>query len=121
MKELSVLDLLFIVYAAYLHDLGMSLTETERNRILQSAEFSELVQSWAELSDSINDARTRLQEAKEEEKFKIEAEVFQLQEAALAAYLRQRHAKPERYRGLMESLKEQTKRHDLFEFKGVSF
>lgn len=121
LRDLSVLDILLIVYAAYLHDLGMSVTETERERILQSPEFSEVAQGWEELWEALADARSRLQTAKTEERFPIEAEIFQLQEAALAAYLRPRHAAPEKYRALIKSLEAQTNRHDLFEFRGVSF
>jgi molecular chaperone HtpG len=121
LEQLSVLDHLVIVYSAYLHDMGMSLTELERDRVLKSPDFSDFTQEWEELWDELVDARSRLKAATDPEKFAIETEIFQLHEAALAAYLRPRHATPERYRNLIVSLKIQTKRPDLFEYRGVSF
>ena len=100
LQRLSILDLLVIVYSAYLHDLGMSLTETERARSLATTEFTDLIQEWSELSEALADARRKLSDAKDSKRFPIEAEIFQLQEAALVEYLRPRHATPARYRGL---------------------
>jgi molecular chaperone HtpG len=119
--NLSVLDLLVIVYSAYLHDLGMSLTETERARIIASTEFTDVTQEWTELWDALLDARSRLSGVKDSERFAIEAEIFQLQEAALVEYLRPRHATVARYKSLTDSLKTQANRRDLFELRGVSF
>lgn len=121
LEQLSVLDHLVIVYSAYLHDMGMSLTELERDRVLTSPNFSDFTQEWEELWDELVDARSRLKAAADSEKFAIETEIFQLHEAALAAFLRPRHATPDRYRSLLASLKIQTKRPDLFEYRGVSF
>ena len=121
LKQLSVVEHLVIVYSAFLHDLGMSLTETERDRILQSADFSDFIQDWEELWEALGRARSRLELAGTHEKLAIEREIFQLQEAGLAAYLRPRHATSERYRELIRALKIQTQRPDLFDFRGVSF
>jgi molecular chaperone HtpG len=121
LEQLSVLDHLLIVCAAYLHDMGMALTDTERDRIIGSRDFTDFAQEWGELWDELVDARSRLESATDTEKPMIETEIFQLHEAALAAYLRPRHATPEKYRSLIDILKTQSKRPDLFEFKGVSF
>jgi molecular chaperone HtpG len=121
LQKLSILDLLVIVYSAYLHDLGMSLTETERARILATTEFTDLIQEWSELSEALSDARRKLSDVKDSERFPIEAEIFQLQEAALVEYLRPRHATAVRYRGLTEYLKTQANRDDLFKLRGVPF
>ncbi|HEV2488594.1 MAG TPA: ATP-binding protein [Candidatus Acidoferrales bacterium] len=121
MRQLSILDHLVVVYAAYLHDLGMSLTEKERARIVESTEFLDATSEWQELWDPICDARARLQTVSDGQRASVEAELYQLHEAALANYLRPRHATPERYHELIDLLRNQTNRPDLFEFRGVSF
>lgn len=128
LEALSIAELLLLIYAAYLHDLGMSVTSIERERIITSDEFLDTERSWPELWASISNARTRLQSLTHSgdastaiEITAIEAELFQLQEAGLITYLRPRHATPERYSQLIALLKKVTNRGDLFEFNGVSF
>jgi hypothetical protein len=120
-ERLSCLDLLVIIYASYIHDLGMSLTATERERIISSQEFIETVEDWQEVSDALRTARGRLNSSTDKDRFPLEAEIYQLQEAALALYLRCRHAQPTRYRELITQLKSHSNRPDLFEHRGVSF
>ena len=48
-ESLSELDILVFVYAAFLHDMGMSLTSVERDRIIQSPSFTDEIQSWPAL------------------------------------------------------------------------
>src|SRR5205085_4129903 len=119
--SLSVLECLIIIYSAYLHDMGMCLTSTERNRILASEEFTDTLRGWLEIWDALERARHRINGASEQERLCIETEIYQLQEAGLCAYLRPRHASRERYQMLIDLLKRESGRSDLFEFRGVSF
>lgn len=118
---LSPLEHLIFVYSAYLHDMGMSLTAKERERILASDDFQDSLQASQEISDALPRARKRLESAVDENRLLIESEVYQLQEAALARFLRPRHALPNRYRELIAALKRHSNRPDLFEYRGVSF
>ena len=86
LQTLSALEHLVFLYAAYLHDMGMSLTATERGRILASDDFQDSLQASEEISEALMRARKRLDAANDQNKPIIEAEVYQLQEAALAAY-----------------------------------
>ena len=121
MDSLSVLECLLIIYAAYLHDMGLSFTSVERSRILSSEDFLESLQRWPEIWDALTRARGRLQFASEKERLQAETEIYQLQEAALSAYLRSQHASPGRYRELIERLKSVSSRSDLFQIRAVSF
>jgi hypothetical protein len=120
LRNLSALEHLIIIYAAFLHDMGMALTETERNRIVSSEEFLDSTQEWQELWDALLIARKEAS-VEGEERFLHERKVFELQEAALAAYLRPRHAAPQRYQEFIQTLKVQSNRQDLFQYGGVSF
>ncbi len=119
--NLSVLECLLLIYSAFLHDMGLSITSIERERILESDDFLDSLQQWPEISDALARARSRLQFASDKAKLQLETEIYQLHEAALSAYLRPRHATPERYRALTSRLKTASGRTDLFELRGVSF
>lgn len=119
-ESLTVLDCLVMIFAAYLHDMGMALTATERNRIIASAEFYQEARGWPELWAELAAARASLSRADEASMPEIETRVFQLQEGVLAKLLRARHSSEERYRELIGMLKRDTNRSDLFEFRGVS-
>ena len=112
---------LVLIYSAFLHDLGMSLSASERDKIIRTAEFADVVRSWPELWTALNDARQKLSHVHADDRFPVEAEIFQLQEAALSAILRPRHATPQRYRALIADLKQAAKRNDLFAYRDVSF
>src|SRR6185369_5463495 len=121
LSNLSILDLSMIIYSCYLHDMGMCLTSIERKRILDSDEFIDVLQNWPEVRDALQHSRDSLSTLDAQQRLSVEAEIFQLQEAALCAYLRPRHARPERYRTLINLLKQETHRPDLFELNGISF
>ena len=138
LESLSALECLMIGYAAYLHDLGMCITSPqERKKILDSKDLQDVMVEWPELLNAFKKARKRAEElgylaampglsneeigAFEAERLQLEGEIFQLQEAALVAYLRPRHATEERYHQLCLMLKQVSGRNDLFEFRGISF
>jgi len=121
LKNLSALECAVIIFSAYLHDLGMCLTSIERERVLRQDDFSESLRNWPELWHDLQEARERLNVASDPEKLSIEAYIFQLQEAALCAYLRPIHASPEKYVSLLDQMESLTGRKDLFGVRGVSF
>jgi signal transduction histidine kinase len=120
-KKLSALECTVIVYAAFLHDMGMCLTSTERERIIQGEEFIESLPTWQELWRELESARSRLRSTEGSKRLPLETKIFQLHEAALAAYLRPRHATQERYLELLDRIERQSGRSDLFALNGVSF
>lgn len=121
LDNLTPLDCLILVYSAFLHDMGMVLTSTERSRILKDKKFQETIREWPELANSIQQARLRIKTISEAEKPFVESVVYQLYEAAISSYLRPRHATPERYSQLVEHLKQSANAPDLFCINGVSF
>jgi len=130
LDSISPLECQAFIYSAFLHDLGMSLSSEERKRILATPEYTEEFKEWTALWNALLQARKRLEDlsmthpdeiAREAERLTIETEVFQLQEAALATYLRPRHATAERYAQLAELVKRNSGRSDIFESSGVSF
>lgn len=119
--KLSALELAVLVMSAHLHDLGMVLTSTERFRVLASEEFAEHLRSWPELFQQLQAARAKHATARPTDQLFLEAHIYQLQDAALASFLRPRHAQRDRYANLIEHLKESSGRADLFQVSGVSF
>jgi molecular chaperone HtpG len=121
LDHLSVLECLLLAYSSFLHDMGLSITSVERDRFLTSDEFLDSLQQWPEISDALTRARERLSFSTEKSKLQLETEIYQLQEAALSAYLRPLHATRERYQQLIKRLKAGSGRSDLFEVRGISF
>jgi molecular chaperone HtpG len=120
-ERLSALECYVSVCAAYLHDLGMVLTSTERERIISSEAFQDTVREWPEFAEALQRSRAKLEYAEEAERPSIEAIIFQLQEAALSRYLRPLHATRTRYSELVTLIKRNAGRSDLFAIAGVSF
>jgi signal transduction histidine kinase len=121
LEQLSVVELAVLIMSSYLHDLGMCLTASERKRLLLSPEFSDHLRGWPQLEQEIRTTRAKLRQAGAGEALVLETRLFQLQEAALASFLRRRHAAPDRYAQLTQVLKETAGRADLFQTAGVSF
>ena len=130
LSQLSPLECQAFICSAYLHDLGMVLTSSERKQILGSPEFLDEFRGWSQLWYIYKQACKRLDDiAKSEadetqtasERLLIGTEIFQMQEAALCMFLRPRHAAPERYSQLITNIKHASKRSDLFELRGLSF
>lgn len=122
LNNLSTLELCIIIMSFYLHDLGMVVTQTERERISISADFQEFLQIKTEFSDKLNRLRENLKNENDEvEKLKLETAIYQITEAALAEYLRPLHATKERYEQLIKIIKESSGRNDIFKVLGSSF
>ncbi len=122
LKGLTELDLQLFIYAAFIHDMGMTLTSIERERILKSADFQDEVQGWPALSEAFRSTNTKLSAAdSDDQRSLLAAELYQLQEAGLASYLRPRHGQPARYRELLTRINSTSDRQDLFTNQGVSF
>jgi len=130
LKSLSPLECLCIIYSAFLHDLGLSLTSSEREKIIKSADFVDSMRDWPALWDALSFARKRQDELKtsqletsalEQQRLSIETEIYQLQEAGLSSYLRPLHATRPRYEDIIRLIKHTTHRTDLFNINDVSF
>lgn len=122
MKCLSTLELCILVMSFYLHDLGMVVTQTERERIIVSGDFQEFLQIKTEFSEKLNRLRENLKNENDEiEKLKFETAIFQITEAALAEYLRPLHATKDRYEQLIKIIKDSSARNDIFSVSGSSF
>lgn len=122
--QLSALDLSFLIISFYLHDLGMVVTQTERERIIKTADFQDYLQVKSEFEDKLKRIREKLQEESElseGERLTLETAIYQITEAALADYLRPFHATKERYEQLIKLIKEDSGRADLLTISGVSF
>ncbi|MCY2990876.1 MAG: ATP-binding protein [Planctomycetota bacterium] len=121
LNRLSPLECALIVDAAYLHDLGMSLTSVERKRVIQSSDFQDHLRDSLDLWHRLQTVRSKLDDAPESHRQLLEFEVFQLQEVALSSFLRARHATRARYREIFDGFKKLTGQRELFSYRGVSF
>lgn len=122
LNRLSSLELSIMIMSFYLHDLGMVVTQTERERIIVTVDFLEFLQIKTEFGEKLGLLRESYKnEVEESEKLKLEMAIFQITEAALAEYLRPLHATKDRYESLIKIIKEAAGRNDLFNVSGSSF
>jgi molecular chaperone HtpG len=122
MKNMSTLDLTILIMSFYLHDLGMVVTQTERERIISSNDFQDYLQIKPEFGEKLNKLRSKLkEELTQTEILILETSLFQITEAALADYLRPLHATKERYNQLLKIIIDASGRNDLFSISGSSF
>jgi len=121
LEHLSPLELAVIAYSSFLHDIGLSVTEEERTKLLGSAEFEDWLRDWAPLAESLHETRHQLDLAGPEERRALELRLYQIHEVALSEFLRPQHSDAHRYREVFGRLKETTGRADLFSVKDVSF
>jgi Molecular chaperone, HSP90 family len=119
--SLSPLELSILIMAFYLHDLGMVVTQTERERIIRSSEFQEFIQIRTDYYEKIQNIRQQIKTSIDEELLSLEASQYQITEAALAEFLRPLHATKARYVDLIKIIKESAGRNDIFSMNGVSF
>ena len=122
LDRITVLDCVLIIYAAYLHDLGMSLTSHERDRILASDDFAEQLHSSPAIAEALVVAKRKFSSTADVvEQARLATSIYELHEALLSEYLRPRHGEPHRYAELIDRLTESSDRKDLFLHRGASF
>lgn len=120
LDSLSALELTLLIMSFYIHDLGMSLTTNERDNIISSNDFVSFLNIRGEFGDKLNELR-QVVYSTEGEKLKKETAIYQIQEAALAEFIRPRHANKDIYTSLLKRIKSDSSRQDLFEISGASF
>jgi signal transduction histidine kinase len=121
LQLISPAECLVLIYAAYMHDMGMALPEAERKGVLSSEPFRDSIEQWEEIKQAIDQARRKIATAGEIEIHQLTSELADLQNAALANYLRPIHATAARYRSFIQLLKKASNRGDLFQIQGQSF
>ncbi len=122
LANLSALELSLLIMSFYIHDLGMTLTQTERERVISSVTFQEFLQVKSEFGAKIKLVRETIAEENDlANKTILETSLFQITEAALAEYLRPLHATKSRYIELIKIIKESSGRSDIFKTADFSF
>lgn len=120
-ESLNQVEVLLFLYAAYLHDLGMAVTNDEFNKLLVDPSFIESIGRWSDLNNAIESARNEYAKSKDEIKPLLEKELFDLHKVAMANYLRPLHATNSRYAALIKFIKDSSGKTDLFEVGGQNF
>jgi molecular chaperone HtpG len=120
LQLLSPVECLIFLYSAYLHDLGMAITNEEFKGYIVDPAYLDSIEQWPQMKEAFTRARNQRKNANEAQQQLIEAEIADLQRAALASYLRPLHATPGRYKSLIKLIKENAGRSDIFEFNGQS-
>lgn len=123
LSYLCPLEMQIFICAAFLHDLGMSLTSTELSRLVESSDYLESVRGWPELWADIENCRSMLKSPDMEagERSQVELRLAQLHNAGVANYLRPIHAVPSRYLEILPAIYRAAGTEDLFAYRGVSF
>lgn len=121
-----------LVLAAHLHDAGMALSRSERERRLApDSDLWDRVEAAPTIKGNLKHFRETLTDPKlpESKRIRIESELFQAEEALLAVDTRERHASRDRYVELIDQIrdyhdKDRTRIPDIeecFSFDGDSF
>lgn len=121
LESLSDFECLLLVYASYIHDMGMAATKDEIDLIIESQEYKNSILSWPVLHREFTIRREKLEKVKIENKNNLELEIGDLHSIALSNYLRPKHATPDRYKHFINLFKESPGGAELFEIRGVSF
>lgn len=119
--SLTPFECLLFLYSAYLHDMGMVVTDTELCKFVESDDFADVLNAWPQLRSNLNGLRTRLSLVSEEERPAIELAISEIHQIAATHYFRPRHATEDRYRGLLERIRSVEGAADLFQIRGISF
>lgn len=120
-QAMTPLECLLVVYSAYLHDMGMSIAESEISKLLGSEEFAEHIKSLPAINLALQEKRSRLAAAPDHEKPALERDISELHCVALTHLLRPRHATVARYTELIGRLRSALTDVDPFQIRGVSF
>lgn len=121
LENLNPAECLILLYAAYMHDMGMAVTDEEYKNLIVDPGYLESIEKWPEMQLAFTRVREKIAAAKGDIIQVFEAEIADLQKAALANYLRPLHASKSRYRNLIQILKSSSGKSDLFEINGQSF
>lgn len=121
LEKISPLDMALIIISAFMHDVGMVITNHERNEIINDDIYLDFLQDNPEIHNEIKLIREKHSEAIDNEKTKFELKLHQIQEYIISDILRKRHGERERYEDIISTIKTTTGRKDLFEFNGATF
>lgn len=116
MKQLSSLELAVMMMSFYMHDLGMVVTNEDKQKILEDEKFMNYLQAQPKFYERIASLQEEIDHADSTTKPKLEMCLAQVYDAAITDYIRPNHANVERYKLVLPTIKE--KRQDLFEYGG---
>jgi molecular chaperone HtpG len=120
-ESLTPFDCVLIIYASYLHDMGLSLTEEELRSVLRSETFANHLLERPQLRAALEAKRAQLRGAAPPVASEIELDIADLHSVALTSFLRPLHATRERYRQLIAQIRSTLSGDDPFSIRGVPF
>lgn len=121
LNELTRFECMLIIYASYLHDMGLSIPEAELRSILRSEAFAVHIAEDRNLANSIEAKRAQLAASLNSEKPDLERDIADLHSVALTGFLRPLHATRDRYEKLIDQIRGSLPGDDPFSIRGVSF
>ncbi len=121
LNEISALECLIFIYASYLHDMGLAVSETEFHTFINSNNLNVILDNWPHLRNNLDLNRQLLSKAPNEEKPKIELAIGEIYRIAATEYYRPIHATLDRYQALIQRIKDTEPSIDFFQINGISF
>lgn len=117
MERLSCVEIMILIYAFYIHDIGMAVSYRDCDAIYKSEDFRVFIETHSEFSDKINDLDKRYQDGV----IQPEVDLYKkfLYQTALTDYIRPQHADIKRYKEVVNQILETDP--TLFHYKGTSF
>lgn len=121
LKEISAVECLIFIYASYLHDMGLAVSDSEFSEFINSNALNEILDNWPHLRNNLDFNRQLLAKATDKEKPQIELTIGEIYRIAATEYYRPIHAKLDRYQALIKRIKDAAPSIDFFEINGISF
>jgi hypothetical protein len=119
--QLTSFEWLLLIYSACLHDMGLAVSAREIETTLDSSEYQEYLRDNPVLLEAVGRKRAELAVLPESQRPAHEVDLADLHIVGLTGFLRPSHAKPDRYRTIIRTLRSALSGDDPFSIRGVSF
>lgn len=121
LQYLTQFECVLIIYSAYLHDMGLTIPESELKSIITSDAFANYIFDRPDLANALDNKRADLLSAPDSAKAEIELDIAELHSVVLTGFIRPQHATHDRYRRLIDQVRSCLSGDDPFSIRGVSF
>ena len=117
LANLSSVEIMILIYAFYIHDIGMAISYKDCDNIYKSDDFKVFLESHSEYADRIE----AIDKQMSSDSIQPDLDLYKkfIYQAALTEYIRPKHADIDRYKVVVDQLLKLDS--TLFQYKGTSF
>ena len=82
LENLTAFECLLFIYSAYIHDMGLAVSDTELSTFIQSGDLAEVLNTWPQLRSNLDSLRNRLIIVDDTERAHIELAIAEIHNIA---------------------------------------